>query len=113
MVVMPKEDNVMEPAGRVLVIDDDAALCRLLSQYLSGEGFQIDTAQNGAEGAARAESGTYSLIVLDVMMPGTGGFDVLRRIRAKSQIPVLMLTARGDSMDRVLGLELGADDYLP
>jgi DNA-binding response OmpR family regulator len=98
---------------QVLVIDDDVELCRLVTRYLTREGFQIESVNGGASGAERALSGNYALIVLDVMMPGVNGFDVLRRIRAESRIPVLMLTAKGDALDRVLGLEMGADDYLP
>ena len=97
---------------RILLIDDDVTLCRLVSQYLTGEGFQTDTAQSGEQGLKQALAGKHALIVLDVMMPGMNGFEVLRRIRAESLSPVLMLTAKGDSLDRVLGLEMGADDYL-
>ena len=100
-------------AEQVLVIDDDVELCKLVTRYLTQEGFQIDSVNGGAPGAERALSGNYALVVLDVMMPGVNGFDVLRRIRAESRIPVLMLTAKGDALDRVLGLEMGADDYLP
>jgi two-component system response regulator CpxR len=107
-------ETVTKPiAEQVLVIDDDAELCKLVTRYLAQEGFQIDSVNDGASGAERALSGNYALIVLDVMMPGVNGFDVLRRIRAESSIPVLMLTAKGDALDRVLGLEMGADDYLP
>jgi DNA-binding response OmpR family regulator len=98
---------------RVLLIDDDAELCGLVTGFMAGEGFVVDSATNGAEGVPRALSGEYRLILLDVMMPDMNGFDVLRRIRAESRIPVLMLTAKGDTLDRVLGLEMGADDYLP
>src|SRR5205085_7495066 len=98
---------------RVLVIDDDVELCGLVMQFMAGEGFEIDCLTNGREGIDRALSGDYTLVMLDVMMPDINGFDVLRRIRAASRIPVLMLTARGDTLDRVLGLEMGADDYLP
>jgi len=97
----------------VLVVDDDAELCHLVTRYLAREGFAITWAPNGAVGIERALDGNYSLIMLDVMMPGADGFEVLRRIRQRSQTPVLMLTARGDARDRVLGLEMGADDYLP
>jgi len=100
-------------AEQVLVIDDDVELCKLVTRYLAQEGFQIDSVNAGAAGVDRALSGDYALIVLDVMMPGMNGFDVLRRIRAQSRLPVLMLTAKGDALDRVLGLEMGADDYLP
>jgi two-component system response regulator CpxR len=99
--------------NRILIIDDDAELCALVARFLSGEGFEVDRAADGSQGIALALSEPYALIMLDVMMPGLGGFDVLRRIRARSRTPVLMLTARGDTHDRVLGLELGADDYLP
>ena len=97
----------------VLVIDDDVELCNLVSRFLVREGFQIDAVNGGAQGVEKALSGDYALVVLDVMMPEMSGFDVLRRIRAESTMPVLMLTARGDALDRVLGLEMGADDYLP
>jgi two-component system response regulator CpxR len=98
---------------KILIIDDDVGLCELLGSYLSLEGFLVETAHDGEEGAGRALSGDYFLIVLDVMIPSLNGFDVLRRIRQSSQVPVLMLTARGDEIDRIEGLEMGADDYLP
>ena len=98
---------------RVLVIDDDAELCQLVTRFLSREGFEISWAPNGAMGIERALAEDYSMIMLDVMMPDTDGFDVLRRIRERSRTPVLMLTARGDTDDRIRGLEMGADDYLP
>jgi two-component system response regulator CpxR len=88
-------------------------LCALVTRFLSTEGFAVDRAADARQGTALALSGCYALIMLDVMMPDLSGFDVLRRIRATSRTPVLMLTARGDTHDRVLGLELGADDYLP
>jgi DNA-binding response OmpR family regulator len=98
---------------RLLVIDDDAELCQLVTRFLSREGFAIRWAPGGAAGIEQALAEEYSLIVLDVMMPDTDGFEVLRRIRQQSRTPVLMLTARGDTRDRVRGLEMGADDYLP
>jgi len=98
---------------RLLVIDDDAELCQLVTRFLSREGFAIRWALDGAAGIEQALAEEYSLIMLDVMMPDTDGFEVLRRIREQSRTPVLMLTARGDTRDRVRGLELGADDYLP
>src|SRR2546421_2950580 len=107
------EAHIKTSAEQVLVIDDDVELCKLVTRYLTQEGFQIESVNAGASGAELALSGNYALIVLDVMMPGINGFDVLRRIRAQSRIPVLMLTAKGDTLDRVLGLEMGADDYLP
>jgi DNA-binding response OmpR family regulator len=99
--------------SRILIIDDDAELCALVARFLGSEGFAVDRAVDGTQGIARALSGSYALIMLDVMMPDVSGFDVLRRIRASCRTPVLMLTARGDTHDRVVGLELGADDYLP
>jgi two-component system response regulator CpxR len=97
---------------RVLVVDDDAELCKLVTRFLSREGFATTWAPNGAAGVEHALAEDYSLIMLDVMMPDTDGFDVLRRIRQQSRTPVLMLTARGDTHDRIRGLEMGADDYL-
>ena len=99
--------------NRILIVDDDEELCALVARFLDREGFAVDRATDARDGVARALSGTYALVMLDVMMPDLSGFDVLRRIRASSRTPVLMLTARGDTHDRVLGLELGADDYLP
>ncbi len=102
---------------RVLLIDDDDELTELVTEYLRREGFQADVAPDGESGVRQAMTGQYTAAVLDVMLPGIGGFEVLRRIRAAdvsiSSLPILMLTARGDEVDRVLGLELGADDYLP
>jgi two-component system, OmpR family, response regulator CpxR len=98
---------------RVLVVDDDAELCALVARYLAREGFEISWAPNGLAGVERAFAEDYALIMLDVMMPDTDGFEVLRRIRERSRTPVLMLTARGDTHDRIRGLEMGADDYLP
>jgi two-component system response regulator CpxR len=98
---------------RILVIDDDVELCSLVSEYLQSEGFQVDCVHNGETGLERALAGDQVLVVLDVMLPGLNGFDVLRRIRDTSNIPVLLLTARGEDVDRIVGLEIGADDYLP
>ncbi|GAB7125577.1 response regulator [Silvimonas sp. JCM 19000] len=98
---------------RVLLIDDDTALSALLGEYLEQEGFAVAFAADGQAGAAAALSGAHDMVVLDVMMPGLNGVEVLRQIRQHSRIPVLMLTARGDDIDRILGLELGADDYVP
>src|SRR5688572_24134173 len=102
-----------QPMERVLVIDDDVGLCELVGEYLEPEGYTVEAIHNGERGIDRALSDEHDLVVLDVMLPGTNGFDVLRRIRARSRIPVLMLTARGDDMERIVGLEIGADDYLP
>lgn len=98
---------------RILIIDDDTGLCELLGSYLGSEGYAVETANDGAQGADMALGGGYDFVVLDVMLPGLNGFDVLRRIRQSSRVPVLMLTARGDEIDRIVGLEMGADDYLP
>ena len=97
---------------RILVIDDDRELCALVTRFMADEGFVIECETDGRTGVQRALSNDVQLVMLDVMMPELSGFDVLRRIRAESRIPVLMLTARGDTLDRVLGLEMGADDYL-
>src|SRR5580658_5090751 len=101
------------PMTRVLVVDDDVELCELVGQYLKSQGFQIDAVHDGSAGVERALSGIYSLVILDVMLPGIRGFEVLRQIRANSALPVSMLTAHGEDVDRIVGLELGADDYLP
>jgi len=98
---------------RILVIDDDAELCALLREFLQREGFTVEFAHDGHSGLVKAEGGGFDLVVLDVMLPGLDGFEVLRRLRPKSRVPVLMLTARGEDVDRIVGLELGADDYLP
>jgi len=99
--------------NRVLVIDDDARLCELVSAYLSTEGFELEAVHNGETGLDRALSGDHALVVLDVMLPGMSGFDVLRELRMRSRIPVVMLTAKGEDVDRIVGLEIGADDYIP
>jgi DNA-binding response OmpR family regulator len=98
---------------RILIVDDDVELCELLAEYLKPEGFQLQTCQRGDLGLERALTGEFALIILDVMIPGIKGYEVLRRIRAKSVTPVIMLTARGEDVDRILGLESGADDYVP
>ena len=98
---------------RILVIDDDVELCELVTEYLESEGFGVEVVNDGAEGVEKAVSKDYQLIILDVMLPGMNGLEVLRRIRTQSEVPVLMLTARGEEVDRIVGLEVGADDYLP
>ncbi len=98
---------------RVLLIDDDVELSDMLSRYLVQEDFTVDQVFNGEQGAVQAVAQQYDIVLLDVMLPGLNGFEVLPRIRQHSQVPVLMLTARGDDIDRVVGLEMGADDYLP
>ena len=102
----------MSAKHQLLVIDDDQALCSLLTEYLGSAGFAVETVQEPTEGVRRALSGQHAIVVLDVMLPGMDGFEALRRIRAHSQVPVLMLTARGEDVDRIVGLEIGADDYL-
>src|ERR1700726_2329002 len=98
---------------RILVIDDDVELCGLIAEYLQAEGFGVDCVHDGESGLQKSKAGSYLLAVLDVMLPGINGFEVLRRVRAASRLPVLLLTARGEDVDRIVGLELGADDYLP
>lgn len=98
--------------SKVLLVDDDVELVGMLKEYLEQEGFEVGTAHDGEAGVAAAFAAPYDIAVLDVMMPRLGGVDALRRIRVRSEMPVLMLTAKGDEMDRILGLELGADDYV-
>lgn len=98
--------------GKILIIDDDEELCELVSEYLSVEGFESETANDGRTGLDEALSGNFEIVILDVMLPKMNGFDVLRELRKTSVVPVLMLTARGDDMERIVGLEIGADDYL-
>jgi len=107
--VLKPVDHVMT---RVLLIDDDADLLALLSQYLIQDGFSVTAMSDGALGVAEALAGSYAIVVLDVMMPRLNGLEVLRQIRRKNTLPILMLTARGDDADRITGLELGADDYV-
>lgn len=94
------------------MVDDDTELCSLLGEFLSREGFTVDFEHDGRRGLERALKGEHALIILDVMMPGIDGFEVLKRLRQQSKAPVIMLTARGEDVDRIVGLELGADDYL-
>ena len=98
---------------KILLIDDDEELCELVSEYLTVEGFAIESVNDGQTGLERARSGEYDMAILDVMLPKMNGFDVLRNLREDSKLPVIMLTARGDDMERIVGLEIGADDYLP
>jgi two-component system response regulator CpxR len=105
--------DASQSTTRLLIIDDDEKLARLLHDYLEPLGYQVDLVHNGAAGLKQAQEGNYSAIILDVMMPGMNGMDVLRELRKTSQVPVLMLTALGDEPDRIAGLEVGADDYLP
>jgi two-component system response regulator CpxR len=97
----------------LLIVDDDTELCSLLKEYFESEGFQVRLAHDGLAALDEARQPGLDLVVLDVMMPEMNGMDVLRELRKESRLPVIMLTARGDDMDRILGLELGADDYVP
>ena len=98
---------------RLLLVDDDLKLCRLVRQYLEPLGYSVSLAHNGEDGLRAALAGPFDAIILDVMMPRLDGFEVLKRLRAKSNVPVLMLTGLGEESDRIVGLEIGADDYLP
>lgn len=96
----------------ILLIDDDAELSEMLDEFLAGEGFAVTSVMNGEEGVELALSGRFAAVILDIMLPRINGIEVLRRVRANSELPIIMLTARGDDIDRVVGLELGADDYI-
>lgn len=98
---------------KILIIDDDTELCELLQEYFSAEKLSSEAVHDGLSGLERVKSGVYDLLILDVMLPEMNGLDVLKELRRFSKIPVIMLTAKGDEIDRVLGLELGADDYIP
>ena len=108
-------ENQDESGGRtrVLMIDDDRKLCRLIRDYLEPMGYEVSMAHSGPEGLERAAAGNLHAIILDVMLPGMDGFEVLKKLRRTSDVPVLMLTGRGEEADRIVGLEIGADDYLP
>ncbi|MBF0447215.1 MAG: response regulator transcription factor [Magnetococcales bacterium] len=97
---------------RILLVDDDLDLCTMLSQYLTGDGFDCEMAHDGNSGLMRALSHSYDALVLDVMMPRLNGFDLVRRLREVKSTPIIMLTARGEEVDSIIGLEIGADDYL-
>jgi two-component system response regulator CpxR len=98
--------------NHLLIVDDDHALVKLLTRFLEGEGFQVDAAYDHPSGLSAALAGEHELIVLDVMLPGGSGFELLKELRRQSQVPVLLLTAKGEAVDRIVGLEIGADDYL-
>ncbi len=106
-------DHKNKAMSKVLLVDDDQELCGLLADYLESEGFLVECAHDGPGGLACIRASAPDLVVLDIMLPGMSGLDVLRQLRPDSTTPVLMLTARGDDVDRIVGLELGADDYLP
>jgi len=99
--------------NQLLIVDDDTELCTLLAERLRADEFALHAAHDGKTGLEMASSGAYSLVILDVMLPGMGGMELLKELRSRSSVPVLMLTARGDDIDRIIGLEVGADDYLP
>jgi DNA-binding response OmpR family regulator len=109
------EDVSSEPAeiNRILIVDDDIKFCRLISDYLKRYGFDVTAVHDGNAALKNATNNSWDAIILDVMLPGIDGYEVLRRIRDTSQVPILMLTALGDETDRIVGLEIGADDYLP
>ena len=109
MAALQPDEDVM---SKVLLIDDDVELVSMFQEYLEQEGFEVKTAHDGEAGTAAALTGQYAIAILDVMMPRMNGLETLRRIRAASRMPILMLTARGDDTDRIVGLELGADDYV-
>jgi DNA-binding response OmpR family regulator len=113
MVMSARSDNSSGSRFQILVVDDDVKLCRLIRDYLEPLGYEVAAAHTGLDGLEMALQQSYSAVILDVMLPGMNGFDVLRRVREKSNVPVLMLTGRGEEPDRIVGLELGADDYLP
>ncbi|AKP32620.1 response regulator transcription factor [Yersinia aleksiciae] len=98
---------------KILLVDDDVELGTMLREYLNGEGFNAELVLTGKEGIDGALSGDYTALILDIMLPDMSGIDVLRQVRKKSRLPIIMLTAKGDNIDRVIGLEMGADDYMP
>ena len=100
-------------AERILMIEDDEVLAEMLGEYLAPLGMELSARPNAADGLELLRQGSFDALVLDIMLPDLDGFEVCRRVRAESDIPILMLTARGDETDRIVGLELGADDYLP
>ena len=106
-------ENDISSLMKVLLVDDDQKLCRLIQEYLKPMGYMVDAVHTGKEGLKKALTGEYQVMILDVMLPGMDGFEVLKALRKESDMPVLMLTARGDETDRIVGLEVGADDYLP
>ncbi len=110
----PAVGGAANPAGlSVLLVDDDAELCELMQEFFARRGIRLETAVDGRRGLSRALGGSHDLVLLDVMMPGLDGFELLRLVRRQSQVPVIMLTARTAQVDRVAGLDAGADDYLP
>src|SRR5213593_3032298 len=109
----PNDKPAQSGKTRVLVIDDDRKLCRLIRAYLEPMGYEVAAVHTGADGAEHAVGESWDAVILDIMLPGLDGFEVLKQIRRTSNVPVLMLTGRGEEADRIVGLEMGADDYLP
>jgi len=101
-----------QPEARVLLVDDDRELCQMLTEYLTAEHFAVSSVHDGGDALRELQAGAFEILILDVMLPSVSGFDVLRKLGASYETPILMLTARGDDIDRIVGLELGADDYL-
>jgi len=108
----PPAEATAAREARVLLVDDDRELCQMLSEYLDAEHFEVKSVHDGGDALAELQANTFEILILDVMLPSVGGFDVLRTLGASYPTPILMLTARGDDVDRIVGLELGADDYL-
>ena len=105
-------DPTATRAPRVLLVDDDRELCQMLFEYLDAEHFEVKSVHDGGEALAELQAAEFEIVILDVMLPSVGGLDVMRKLGASYATPILMLTARGDDVDRIVGLELGADDYL-
>src|ERR1700688_4567483 len=108
----PPSDPTQAARARVLVVDDDRELCQMLTEYLEAERFDVKSVHDGGDALEELRANDFEILILDVMLPSVGGFDVLRKLGASYATPILMLTARGDDIDRIVGLELGADDYL-
>jgi two-component system OmpR family response regulator len=108
----PPPDAYLAREARVLLVDDDRELCQMLTEYLSAEHFDVKSVHDGSDALHELQANEFEILILDVMLPSVGGFDVLRKLGASYTTPILMLTARGDDIDRIVGLELGADDYL-
>jgi len=108
----PPSDPIQAREARVLLVDDDRELCQMLTEYLDTEHFEVKSVHDGGDALEELKAGNFEILILDVMLPSVGGFDVLRKLGASYETPILMLTARGDDIDRIVGLELGADDYL-
>src|ERR1700678_2598724 len=108
----PPADNSQTREARVLLVDDDRELCQMLTEYLNAEHFDVKSVHDGGDALEVLQTNEFEILILDVMLPSVGGFDVLRKLGASYETPILMLTARGDDIDRIVGLDLGADDYL-